>query len=233
MRHTFGNSTNAFTLIELLVVIAIIAILAAILFPVFAQAREKARQASCMSNIKQLGNAAMMYVQDFDETFQKANMNYITAGGKQAYWSELLYPYIKNGGDSRSEGVLLCPSFVPTATTRRSYGWNIGNHRRNWTNGFGYRPADNAAYVTQAAVLFPADTILFGDISPYPSSTNDIFLFVRDNYVLSESEELRMSYTPNLHNKGAVYGFADGHAKWLDQRTAYAQKQLYNAIDPR
>jgi prepilin-type N-terminal cleavage/methylation domain-containing protein len=63
---------NAFTLIELLVVIAIIAILAAILFPVFAHAREKARQTSCLSNAKQLGTATMMYVQDYDETYPKA-----------------------------------------------------------------------------------------------------------------------------------------------------------------
>src|SRR5258707_10170131 len=60
---------QGFTLIELLVVIAIIAILAAILFPVFAQAREKARQAGCLSNLKQIGTAAMMYVQDYDETY--------------------------------------------------------------------------------------------------------------------------------------------------------------------
>src|SRR5438067_8373067 len=64
MRHR-----NAFTLIELLVVIAIIAILAAILFPVFAQAREKARQSTCLSNCKQMGTAAMLYLQDYDETY--------------------------------------------------------------------------------------------------------------------------------------------------------------------
>ncbi|MBC7807537.1 MAG: prepilin-type N-terminal cleavage/methylation domain-containing protein, partial [Akkermansiaceae bacterium] len=64
-----GRVKSGFTLIELLVVIAIIAILAAILFPVFAQAREKARQISCLSNQKQIGIAMMMYVQDYDETY--------------------------------------------------------------------------------------------------------------------------------------------------------------------
>lgn len=67
-RHRCARTTG-FTLIELLVVIAIIAILAAILFPVFAQAREKARQAACMNNLKQIGSATMQYVQDYDETF--------------------------------------------------------------------------------------------------------------------------------------------------------------------
>ena len=68
-RHVSGPQTAAFTLIELLVVIAIIAILAAILFPVFAQAREKARQTSCLSNLKQMATATIMYVQDYDEQF--------------------------------------------------------------------------------------------------------------------------------------------------------------------
>ena len=79
---------RGFTLIELLVVIAIIAILAAILFPVFAQAREKARAISCLSNCKQSGTAFYMYVQDYDETLLKM--------GSGVDWWSLIYPYTKN-----------------------------------------------------------------------------------------------------------------------------------------
>ncbi|HZO88379.1 MAG TPA: DUF1559 domain-containing protein [Chthonomonadaceae bacterium] len=97
----------AFTLIELLVVIAIIAILAAILFPVFAQAREKARQTSCLSNLKQTGLAVQMYVQDYDETFPKAEFwNSSTPFSNYYMWSSQLciQPYIKN------KDIYRCPS---------------------------------------------------------------------------------------------------------------------------
>jgi len=90
-----------FTLIELLIVIAIIAILAAILFPVFAQAREKVRQASCASNLKQLSLAMAMYSQDYDETMMIAQAN--SATGTQR-WPQLLAPYVK------SRGFVFCPS---------------------------------------------------------------------------------------------------------------------------
>ncbi len=100
------RTKNAFTLIELLVVIAIIAILAAILFPVFAQAREKARQTSCLSNMKQQGLGVMMYVQDYDETFPQAyyynNDNNSTNG--YTHWTGLVAPYVKN------LGIYVCPS---------------------------------------------------------------------------------------------------------------------------
>src|SRR2546421_4720567 len=86
---------TGFTLIELLVVIAIIAILAAILFPVFAQAREAARKATCQSNLKQLGNAFMMYVQDFDETYPP--VDYDDASGTRWTWYQLVDPHIKSG----------------------------------------------------------------------------------------------------------------------------------------
>jgi prepilin-type N-terminal cleavage/methylation domain-containing protein/prepilin-type processing-associated H-X9-DG protein len=127
---------RAFTLIELLVVIAIIAILAAILFPVFAQAREKARQTSCLSNVKQIGTAMMMYVQDYDEVWPRSDVCYAGVGvipGAPATsatgctaspfgqrlnhfkWWAWLFPYTKN------VQIFRCPSKTPTVTR-----WNNG-----------------------------------------------------------------------------------------------------------
>ena len=95
---------NAFTLIELLVVIAIIAILAAILFPVFAQAREKARQTSCLSNLKQIGLSALMYAQDFDETFPGTEYGEGTPSSPEYFWADAIAPYAKD------EQIYTCPS---------------------------------------------------------------------------------------------------------------------------
>jgi prepilin-type N-terminal cleavage/methylation domain-containing protein len=107
------HTRKGFTLIELLVVIAIIAILAAILFPVFARAREKARQNSCLSNVKQLGLATMMYAQDYDERMPGSFMT--GAEAISLYWYQLLYPYIAN------EQIMLCPSDTGIYSIRRPH----------------------------------------------------------------------------------------------------------------
>jgi prepilin-type N-terminal cleavage/methylation domain-containing protein/prepilin-type processing-associated H-X9-DG protein len=108
MQHRRG-----FTLIELLVVIAVIAIIAAILFPVFAQAREKARQSMCVSNMKQIGTGLMMYQQDYDETYPfgyqyfgtyDAQGNCTATNQLLVWWQDLLRPYVRN------EAVYTCPS---------------------------------------------------------------------------------------------------------------------------
>src|SRR6266542_2865473 len=105
---------HGFTLIELLVVIAIIAILAAILFPVFAQARAKARQATCLSNLKQLGTAFMMYAQDYDETYPMSN--YGLPSGVNRSWQYLIDPYVKaafpdqvNASNNQRLSIYVCP----------------------------------------------------------------------------------------------------------------------------
>src|SRR6218665_2214986 len=97
-RMTMGTQPkmkrHGFTLIELLVVIAIIAILAAILFPVFARARENARRSACQSNLKQIGLGIMQYTQDYDERYPIRYYNNYAAGGQEEGWAYLMQPYV-------------------------------------------------------------------------------------------------------------------------------------------
>ncbi len=148
---------RAFTLIELLVVIAIIAILAAILFPVFAQAREKARQISCLSNCKQLGLSYMMYVQDYDETYIFAAGG---AGSGGDGWAGRLYPYVKD------TAVFKCPDDPHTATQT---GWYQDSYAANAlidaTNPFWLWQTipggmTNTGTMTMAGLTAPASTVL-------------------------------------------------------------------------
>jgi prepilin-type N-terminal cleavage/methylation domain-containing protein/prepilin-type processing-associated H-X9-DG protein len=163
-RHRSG-----FTLIELLVVIAIIAILAAILFPVFAQAREKARQASCVSNLKQIGNALMMYVQDYDEQLPNGGRS-LQAGEDFATvpnrWMGWLMPYIKNGAlngfaGRGGAGVFVCPSqpSFPSVVTVNGVPDNLGYGCNNNLFGWGGYLASK----TLAQINSPAGTFAFVD----------------------------------------------------------------------
>ncbi|HLK59388.1 MAG TPA: prepilin-type N-terminal cleavage/methylation domain-containing protein [Chthonomonadaceae bacterium] len=211
------NKRAGFTLIELLVVIAIIAILAAILFPVFAQAREKARAISCLSNCKQIGTAFYMYVQDYDET---------TMNMGNGDYTDRLYPYIKN------EQVFLCPDRSDTQAeeapdgvtlTNRSigYGYNWGPIQRrggglvlgqqyvNGVSGPKYLPG-----ISLAAMVAPAQLVAFGDTYDTPRITCS-FTFLLCTWGGTNNGTLR-------HSGGHFnFGFADGHAKNVYMRAGW------------
>ena len=143
-------SRHGFTLIELLVVIAIIAILAAILFPVFAKAREKARQSSCLSNVKQLMVAVLSYAQDYDEMLPGYYFSGVTNTSADQ-WFEVLTPYMKN------TGILVCPS---ANTVNPGYGWNY-----RWIS---YGVRDPAYTVTSLGELTaPSTTVILSDSNQY------------------------------------------------------------------
>lgn len=177
---------RGFTLIELLVVIAIIAILAAILFPVFARAREKARQTSCLSNVKQIILGVMMYAQDYDEVLIPGALPFqqpVEAPATADEWHELLQPYLKN------QQILRCPS---AKNSFPGYGWNYQE--------FGYYYADHGTgwCTALAQIEAPAETILIGD-----GRIGTRYLYKRNT-----------TYTTKIHNEGGNMGLLDGHAKW-------------------
>lgn len=213
------GKSGAFTLIELLVVIAIIAILAAILFPVFAQAREKARQTSCLSNVKQISLAMNMYAQDADETFPPGRYFF---GADAWAWDHHIEPYAQGAGTTYygtgNQPYLECPSDVVIRTTtaagKRSYaipmsanaGSDLAWKAEAYTGSF---------YITEGRPLSefqnPASTILMAE-APLRGNrigNNTDFRVASPNAQALHNPGLKPS-----HSEGWNYGFADGHAKW-------------------
>lgn len=206
---------RGFTLIELLVVIAIIAILAAILFPVFAKAREKARQSSCLSNLKQIGLGFMQYAQDYDETMPTdwVDPSMTNNFGNRYSWRAMLTPYIKN------TQIFSCPSAsynyagALAGLCQPGEGLIAGGYGDNTVHYNGAAPhPPGTTYCKLGNIGMPAQLIVCGDSSGghQISFAADTLGFVRNVSALPANPDLGSV----RHNDGANYAFADGHAKW-------------------
>lgn len=249
--------TRGFTLIELLVVIAIIAILAAILFPVFAQAREAARKSTCQSNLKQLGTAFAMYTQDYDETypqphgystgFASGSFDYFPAdltgtaptGGRSLQWSWVIQPYIKNSQ------LMSCPS--GTRTDLYSLAGNTAITKKIAT---GYTYNQLLAWRSMASVAAPATIFLmtegFGDTT-YLNVSNPGVPSISGNFgpgnpyafgkaaptacAMFSGFSGQTSWKYNkIHGGTSNYLYADGHVKALQPVGNY-RTNLFSRIN--
>lgn len=231
------RSRNGFTLIELLVVIAIIAILAAILFPVFAQAREKARTTSCLSNMKQISLGSLMYVQDYDERFSPNRVYH--SDGTHSTWRCVVQPYVKN------EFIMQCPSAPRTINV---FYWDLwvgptgclcdnGMTRADYDAGRFHGEANlamngdvfnaNGRYVVKlASFQAPASTILHLE-------TRDFWPDL-GTWTFGWNYDQGGGSLPFWHNKAGNWAFADGHAKYerLQQTISASAFQWNLSADP-
>lgn len=208
------NRRKAFTLIELLVVIAIIAILAAILFPVFARARENARRASCQNNMKQIGLGVMQYTQDYDEKLPRqmtdgrpedSYVDNFADAGAPANWAAEIYPYIK------SWQIFACPS------ARQETG--VGNSDTSYFgNGVLLQRGTSLAAIPEASNIIM--------VQEFNQRTNRTYLRPARN---DASTTTFYYWLPNanysgVHMEGGNLAFADGHVKWRKQSSLCASE---------
>jgi prepilin-type processing-associated H-X9-DG protein/prepilin-type N-terminal cleavage/methylation domain-containing protein len=184
-----SRQKTGFTLIELLVVIVIIIILAAILFPVFARARENARRASCMSNLKQISLGILMYTQDYDERFPPSAANNNQDPQSERFLYNRLDSYIKNAQ------VFVCPS--DTTNKVFSYGYN-----------YAYFGATPSLMITQAQINSPSQTVMLTDKAGN-DSTDWVYSPQYWQYALGPYGDVAIR-----HLDGANVAWADGHVKW-------------------
>ena len=224
MNTATSHRCKAFTLIELLVVIAIIAILAAILFPVFARARENARRASCQSNLKQIGLSFMQYTQDYDEKYPLVIVEGTTARVTPTNpygWADALQPYAKSTQLFQCPSETKSPTSFPFSTTAgegySDYWYNrmlsgqsqatIVAVSQTVMNGDGNgntsRYNTNSCTSSAAALTAPTTSVIADPAAP-PCATN-----IPHNLSMGSTNML------GRHLDGANFAFADGHVKWL------------------
>jgi prepilin-type N-terminal cleavage/methylation domain-containing protein/prepilin-type processing-associated H-X9-DG protein len=227
---------RALTLVELLVVIAIISILAAILFPVFAQAREKARQSTCASNMRQMGMATRMYVQDYDEQFPQTKQTSANPAVDDADGSledpdfgsifAMIMPYTGGGrateDNLRNQKLYACPSdpapFDPLCQKQYNpEGPAVNSYLVNGYFVWG---------LSDAGVGRPADTIIYaerrsvvaGDTAqdPFCDDIDHPWFYPPTNSLApaNEMDAITGAIAARRHGEGSVYTFADGHAGW-------------------
>jgi len=213
-----NSHKKAFTLIELLVVIAIISILASILFPVFARARENARRASCLSNLKQIGIGVMMYVQDYDETYP-ASKNYVTGDS----WYNIVQPYIK------SEQVFICPNGYTDNIALGNYGANYEILTFLGSSGaptvITTPPLKMAALQSASQIYMIMDYghsfVRYSNIYDHSGADWDYLPGMGEGGATCTVTEYsawggRINDCQNGRHFGGVnISFADGHAKWI------------------
>jgi prepilin-type N-terminal cleavage/methylation domain-containing protein/prepilin-type processing-associated H-X9-DG protein len=193
-QREYTRKQTGFTLIELLVVIAIIAILAAILFPVFARAREKARTASCQSNLKQLSLAYLMYAQDYDERLPAMRLFPIPM-----YWYDLIRPYTK------SDQLLACPS----GKAWLGYGCSYNNLMTD--TGAGPRGC------FLGAIEYPAEALMIGETENDTGGAMEWYYSLRvwPLGTFAAPYANQGIPIPGRHNGGSNVAFCDGHVKWV------------------
>jgi prepilin-type N-terminal cleavage/methylation domain-containing protein/prepilin-type processing-associated H-X9-DG protein len=231
---------KGFTLIELLVVIAIIAILAAILFPVFARAREKARQASCLNNVKQITLGIMMYIQDYDDI---TPCSYLTqgVGNQSGKWPARVYSYVMAGSYSPTSAtpargsVWTCPSFPGPYNFNPPLADSVGPSYLSYGINRSLDISYTAGGVPLARIEKPAETLLLADSGPAWGSGDHWELGM--TYLVTACDiDITISGAPPKsgcwypvyprHNNHANVGFCDGHAKAMT-RDAVRDPELF------